>query len=224
MLDESNVLNVSVQTSAVDPIDLSAVKPLVPDALQEFFQEHQRVALAYSGGCDSVFLLACARACGAEVHPFTVDTAFQYAFEADDARLAAAQLGVKTETITLDIFTHPEVIANPPDRCYFCKKVIFGAIFAEAQRLGINVVIDGTNASDDPARRPGFRAIEEFGVRSPLREADLTKDLIRELSRRMGLFTADKPNYSCLATRVEAGQRITPELLESFVQEDWLDR
>lgn len=206
------------------PIDLGAAKELVPPVLQTFFAEHPRVALAYSGGCDSVFLLACARACGAEVHPFTIDTAFQYAFEADDARLAAAQLDARTETIELDIFAHPEVTANPPDRCYHCKRVIFQALFAAASERGIEVVIDGTNATDDPARRPGFRAIEQFGVRSPLRDAGLTKDQIRDLSRQMGLMTADKPNYSCLATRVEAGQRITPELLESFVQEDWLDR
>ena len=86
------------------------------------------------------------------------------------------------------------------------------------------MLIDGTNASDDPARRPGFRAIEELGVRSPLREANLTKDAIRDLSRKMGLVTADKPNYSCLATRVEANCPITPELLASFVQEDWRER
>lgn len=206
------------------PIDLAAAKKLVPSALRTFFTEHPRVALAYSGGCDSVFLLACARACGAEVHPFTIDTAFQYAFEADDARLAAEQLGVRTEMIELDIFAHPEVTANPPDRCCHCKRVIFQALFGAAREQGIEMVIDGTNATDDPARRPGFRAIEQFGVRSPLREAGLTKDRIRELSRQMGLMTADKPNYSCLATRVETGEQITPELLESFVQEDWLDR
>lgn len=206
------------------PIDLAAAKKLVPSALRTFFIEHPRVALAYSGGCDSVFLLACARACGAEVHPFTIDTAFQYAFEADDARLAAEQLGVRTEMIELDIFAHPEVTANPPDRCYHCKRVIFQTLFGAAREQGIEMVIDGTNATDDPARRPGFRAIEQFGVRSPLREAGLTKDRIRELSRQMGLMTADKPNYSCLATRVETGEQITPELLESFVQEDWLDR
>lgn len=208
----------------MQPLDLAAIEPLVPSALRAFFEDHPRVALAYSGGCDSVFLLACARACGAEVHPFTIDTAFQYAFEADDARLAAEQLGSATETIKLNIFAHPAVITNPPDRCYHCKRVIFQTLFDAANKLGIDTVIDGTNATDDPVRRPGFRAIEEFGVRSPLRDAGLTKDQIRDLSRKMGLLTADKPNYSCLATRVEAGQQITPELLESFVQEDWCDR
>lgn len=205
-------------------LDLVSIEQLVPPALRAFFEEHSRVALAYSGGCDSVFLLACARACGVEVHPFTIDTTFQYTFEADDACLAAAQLGIAIEVIELDIFAYPEVVANPPDRCYRCKHVIFQAIFAAANRLGIDTVIDGTNATDDPARRPGFRAIEEFGVRSPLRDAGLTKDRIRELSHKMGLITADKPSYSCLATCVEVGQQITPELLESFVQEDWLDR
>lgn len=204
--------------------DQQRAAALVPHEVRAFFEDHPRVALAYSGGCDSVFLLACARACGAEVHPIVVQTAFQYAFETDDAQLAAAQIGAEPEVLALDIFAHPEVVANPPDRCYYCKKVIFGAVCAAAQARGIDRVIDGTNASDDPARRPGFRAIEEYGIRSPLREAGLTKDRIRELSREMGLITADKPNYSCLATRVETGCPLTPELLESFVQEDWLDR
>lgn len=205
-------------------LDLHSISELVPPQVAAFFEEHPRVALAYSGGCDSVFLLACAQACGAEVHPFTVNTAFQYAFEADDADLAADQLGVRTETIELDILEHPEVVTNPPDRCYWCKRVIFGTILDKAHEQGIDVLIDGTNASDDPARRPGFRALEEFNVRSPLREAGLTKDEIRALSRKMGLMTADKPNYSCLATRVETGCAITPDLLDSFVQEDWRDR
>lgn len=205
-------------------LDLEQIVPLVPEALKRFFREHPRVALAYSGGCDSVFLLACALACGADMRSFTVNTAFQYAFEADDARLAAVQLGTEATAITLDIFAHPEVTANPPDRCYHCKKVIFTTIKEVAAREGIDVLIDGTNASDDPARRPGFRAIEELGVRSPLREAGLTKDAIRDLSRKMGLLTADKPNYSCLATRVQANRSITPELLASFVQEDWRER
>ena len=205
-------------------LDLQQIRAIVPRKLQEFFTENPRVALAYSGGCDSVFLLACALACGAEVHPFTVNTAFQYAFEADDADRAAAQLGTAEEVLELDIFAHPEVVANPADRCYHCKKVIFGAIKDAAARQDIDMLIDGTNATDDPARRPGFRALAEFGVRSPLREAGLTKDQIRALSREMGLLTADKPNYSCLATRVPEGQTITPELLASFVQEDWLDR
>lgn len=200
------------------------MQTLVPESLERFFHDHPRVALAYSGGCDSVFLLACAKACGAEVYPFTVETAFQYAFESDDARLAASQIGVTHEVISLDIFAYPEVVANPPDRCYHCKKAIFTAIREAAAKQGIEALIDGTNASDDPARRPGFRAIEELGVRSPLREAGLSKERIRELSRAMGLITADKPNYSCLATRVEAGCPITPALLESFVQEDWRER
>ena len=184
-------------------LDLEQIASLVPEALGRFFREHPRVALAYSGGCDSVFLLACALASGAEVRPFTVNTAFQYAFEADDARLAAGQLGSETSLLMLDIFAHPEVVANPPDRCYHCKKVIFTAIKEAAAREGIEVLIDGTNASDDP---------------------NLTKDAIRELSHKMGLVTADKPNYSCLATRVEANHPITPELLASFVQEDWRTR
>ena len=203
---------------------MDSARALVPETIQRFFQDHPRVALAYSGGCDSVFLLACAKVCGAQIYPVTVDTAFQYAFEEIDARQAADQIGVKNYVIHLDILAHPEVVSNPPDCCYRCKKVIFSAIRDAAAKRGIEVIIDGTNASDDPKRRPGFRALKEFGVRSPLREAGLTKDDIRSLSHKMGLITADKPSYSCLATRIEANQPITRELLESFVQEDWRNR
>lgn len=196
----------------------------VPEKLQQFFSEHLRIALAYSGGCDSVYLLACAVACGIEVKPYLVHSAFQYAFEQDDALLAAEQIGVAFQTIPVDIFAHDEVIANTEQRCYYCKRVIFSAILQQAANDGFTELMDGTNATDDPANRPGFKALAELKVFSPLRMAGLTKEEIRALSRSAGLLTADKPNYSCLATRVPVNQRITPEILGEFSQDDWRER
>ncbi|MEF9926062.1 MAG: ExsB family transcriptional regulator, partial [Raoultibacter sp.] len=112
-----------------------------------------------------------------------------------------------------DIFSQAAVCANPPDRCYWCKRFIFGTIAAHMTRDGYTVLVDGTNATDDPANRPGFRALRELGVRSPLREANLEKEEIRRLSRAIKLFTGDKPSFSCLATKVEPHQTITADVL-----------
>ncbi|MEG0477234.1 MAG: 7-cyano-7-deazaguanine synthase [Raoultibacter sp.] len=175
---------------------------MVPSKLQQFFTENPRVALAFSGGCDSSYLLAAAVACGAQVKAYTVNTAFQAAFEIDDARRVVREVGADFEIIEADIFSQAAVCANPPDRCYWCKRFIFGTIAAHMARDGYTVLIDGTNATDDPANRPGFRALRELGVRSPLREANLEKEEIRRLSRAISLFTGDKPSFSCLATNV----------------------
>ncbi len=115
--------------------------------------------------------------------------------------------------LDLDVLADPEIAANPPDRCYFCKRRIFSAIQAAARADGFPLVIDGTNASDDAGDRPGMRALAELGVRSPLRECGLSKAEIRRRSQAAGLFTWDKPAYACLATRVPAGEAITAEKL-----------
>ncbi|MEG0683382.1 MAG: 7-cyano-7-deazaguanine synthase [Raoultibacter sp.] len=189
---------------------------MVPAKLQQFFTENPRVALAFSGGCDSSYLLAAAVACGAQVKAYTVNTAFQAAFEIDDARRVIREVGADFEIIEADIFSQAAVCANPPDRCYWCKRFIFGTIAAHMARDGYTVLIDGTNATDDPANRPGFRALRELGVRSPLREANLEKEEIRRLSRAIKLFTGDKPSFSCLATKVEPHQTITADVLRDL--------
>ena len=137
--------------------------------LREFFIQYPRVALGFSGGVDSSFLLWAARSCGAEVKAYYVSTAFQPAFEREDAMRLAASLGIIPEVIELDILSCREVTANPPDRCYHCKKRIFGAVAKRAAEDGYKVLIDGTNASDDASDRPGMRALQELRVLSPLR-------------------------------------------------------
>ena len=176
--------------------------------LKDFFAAHQRCALGFSGGADSAYLLAASRALGADVRPYFVRTAFQPAFELDDARRLAHELGVELGIIEYDILAVPGVRENPRNRCYFCKKAIFSAICSRAEADGLGCVIDGTNASDDIADRPGWRAIRELGVLSPLRECGITKPELRRLSAELGLFTAEKPAYACLATRVPAGMEI----------------
>lgn len=139
---------------------------------------------------------------------------FQPAFEWEDARRLAGELGVGLRAVELDVLALPEVAANPPERCYHCKRAVFSAISQAARADGFPLLIDGTNASDDAADRPGMRALEELSVRSPLRECGLTKGEVRSLSKEAGLFTWDKPAYACLATRIPAGEEITREKLQ----------
>lgn len=192
--------------------------------LTTFFQQNPKLALAFSGGVDSAYLMYAAKKHGAEVCAYYVKTPFQPQFEYDDAQRLAAQLDVAMRTLFLDILSDPEVASNPKNRCYFCKKQIFTAIKEQAQKDGFPLIIDGTNASDDCADRPGMQALQELGIRSPLQECGLSKADIRKLSKEAELFTHDKPAYACLATRIPTGTPITPILLnktensEAFLQ------
>ena len=181
--------------------------------LQTFFQQHPKVAVAFSGGTDSSFLLYAARQYAKEVHAYYVRSAFQPQFEYNDAVELVKQLDVSLTVIQADVLASPVVSANPPDRCYHCKKVIFSKIVEAADQDGFLVLLDGTNASDDASDRPGMKALQELKVLSPLRECGLTKTQIRQLSKEAGLFTWNKPAYACLATRVPTGVCITAERL-----------
>ena len=183
--------------------------------LQEFFREHPRVAVAFSGGADSSYLLYAAKRYAEEVRAYCVRSAFQPAFETEDAVRMAKELDVPLTVLPLDVLSDESVSSNPPDRCYYCKRSVFGAILARAYLDGFPVVADGTNASDDAGDRPGMKALRELSVLSPLRLCGLTKEEIRRLSREAGLFTWDKPAYACLATRIPAGEPITREALRA---------
>lgn len=182
--------------------------------LQQFFEENPRVALGFSGGVDSAYLLWSAIRFGAQVRAYYVKTAFQPAFELEDACRLAGELGADMKILPVDVLSDETVAANPANRCYYCKRRIFGTIRRAALADGFRVLLDGTNASDQVSDRPGMQALAELSVRSPLREAGLTKPEIRRLSREAGLFTHDKPAYACLATRVPALTPITAEKLE----------
>lgn len=191
--------------------------------LAQFFARHPRVALAFSGGCDSAYLLYAAKKHAAQVYAYYVKTAFQPAFELEDAKRLAQQLQAPMKVLELDVLGDGRVAANPKDRCYHCKRAMFARLKQEAERDGLRVLIDGTNASDDAADRPGMVALRELEVLSPLRLCGITKDRVRALSKEAGLFTWDKPAYACLATRVPTGTRITPELLAATERaEGWL--
>ena len=181
--------------------------------LADFFARHPKAALGFSGGVDSSYLLWSAKQCGADVRPYFIKTAFQPAFELEDARRLCRDVGAELTILELDALADEAVAKNPADRCYHCKRNLFGTLTQRARADGYCLLLDGTNASDDAGDRPGMRALRELEVRSPLRECGLTKAEIRARSKAAGLFTWDKPAYACLATRVPTGQRITAEAL-----------
>lgn len=185
----------------------------VPEALRAFFQARPRLALAFSGGCDSAYLLYAAAACGVELRAYQLHSPFQPAFELEDARRLARELGQDLRILELDVLQDEQVRRNGADRCYHCKRRIFGEILAAARTDGFTAVMDGTNASDDAADRPGMRALQEMQVLSPLRLCGISKDEVRALSRDAGLFTWNKPAYACLATRVPCGWEIDADML-----------
>ena len=178
--------------------------------LSEFFAGCPRAALAFSGGADSALLLLAGVRAGARVQPYFIASPFQPAFERRDAERLTAQAGVTLRVIELDVLADPRVRENGPRRCYYCKKALFTALWRRVKVDGFTVLLDGTNASDDAADRPGMQALAELAVRSPLRECGITKREVRRLSREMGLFTWDKPSYACLATRIPTGTPIDP--------------
>lgn len=193
--------------------------------LEEFFKKYNKVALAFSGGVDSSFLLYSAIKNGADVCAYYVKSDFQPRFEYEDALRLAEKLDANIKVLTTDVLENKNISKNPKDRCYYCKKEIFGKICEEAKRDGYEILIDGTNFSDEYDDRPGMRAKDELRVLSPLRECQLTKNEIRRLSKEAGLFTWDKPSYSCLATRIMTDVPITKEKLERIEKsEDFLRR
>lgn len=181
--------------------------------IEEFFLKYPKTAIAYSGGVDSSYLLYAAKKYGKDAKAYYVRTSFQPEFEYEYAKKIVEYIGVNMVTIEIDILSDDRIRDNPKERCYYCKQKIMGTIKKEAENDGYSLVIEGTNASDDIGDRPGMKAIKELGIISPLRECSMTKNDIRELSRKAGLQTWNKPSYSCLATRISTGDSITENKL-----------
>jgi uncharacterized protein len=170
--------------------------------------------VAFSAGVDSTFLLRVAHEeLGDRCVAATVRAPFVPSREFDAAVSFCRELGVDHVVLAADLDAIPHFAENPPDRCYHCKKALFSRLLALARERGLAAVVEGSNVDDGGDYRPGHRAIQELGIRSPLRDAGLAKADIRALSRAMGLPTADKPSAACLASRIPYGDRITPELL-----------
>jgi len=194
------------------------------ERLRVQLREIESAAVAFSSGVDSTFLLRVAHeVLGDRVIAVTARSRSFPKRELNEAAAFCRSEGVRHEILDSEELGIPGFVANPPDRCYHCKKALFGKLIAFAQMNGLAAVLEGSNVDDDGDYRPGLRAIRELGVRSPLHDAGLTKAEIRALSREMGLPTWNKPSFACLASRFPYGERITAAGLERVERaEQWL--
>jgi len=184
-----------------------------------------RVLVAYSGGVDSTFLLKVAKDTLGDKNVLAV-TALSPLYperELTGAKKVAQELGVRHLLIESNELEIPGFSKNPPNRCYYCKKELFGELLKLAQKEVVPFIVEGSTLDDERDYRPGRMAIQELSIRSPLKEALFKKEDIREFSKALGLPTWDKPSFACLASRFPYGEEITLEGLRMVADaEDFL--
>lgn len=197
------------------------------EKLADLLRGYGSLLVAFSGGVDSSFLLKVAvDTLGERVVAFTEASPLHQAWELAEARELADRLGARHLVVEADELENPEFAANPANRCYLCKKVLYGEAFRIAAAEGLSCIADGTNVDDLNDYRPGRQALVEMGIRSPLLEAGLTKDDIRTASRTLGLPTWNRQPLACLASRFPYGTTITPgrlrqvERCETFLRDE----
>jgi len=195
------------------------------DSLRDLLRSYGSCLVAYSGGVDSVFLARVAHeVLGERALAAIADSPSLPRRELEEALAIAKQFGIPLRVVHTREFDNNAYLANPTNRCYFCKHELFTELAPLARAEGFAVIAYGENASDAGDHRPGATAAAEFLVRAPLKEAGLTKAEIREYSAALGLPTADKPQLACLSSRIPYGEPVTEEKLRMIEQAEYLLR
>lgn len=195
------------------------------ERLKQILAGYDGAVLGYSGGVDSSFLAGVAKdVLGERLLAVTASSPLYPDEEIEGAKRLARELALNHLVLTTDEMDDDTFCANPPDRCYHCKKKLFGRLLELAQEKGYEAVLDGANVDDLGDFRPGMRAVRELNVHSPLKAAGLSKEEIRLLSREMHLPTWDKPSMACLASRFPYGERITRDGLKQVGEAEALVR
>ncbi len=178
------------------------------EQLKEFFKEHQKCAIAFSGGCDSTYLLHAAVECGCDVRGYYIRSEFNTIEERNTAVETAYAIKACVRVVSVDLLEDKSIVENDSDRCFYCKRTSMQAMLRKAYTDGYTVFLDGTNADDYDENKPSCKALKELRIISPLALCGITKAQVREESKKANLPTADMPETSCMAARIETGMQL----------------